>query len=70
MIALKIIMVFIGLIIFAIISVFIMAYTTIMAIKREYDWSKVVAAATTATKKVQEKVQEKIQEKKQEKENK
>lgn len=58
-IAMKAILIFIGLFIFAITSVFIMSYVTISAIKRTYDWSKVTAVATAATKKAIDKVQEK-----------
>lgn len=57
--AMKAILIFIGLFIFAITSVFIMSYVTISAIKRTYDWSKVTAVATAATKKAIDKVQEK-----------
>ena len=57
-IALKAILIFIGLIIFAAVSVFIMTYVTVMAIKRKYDWSKVTAVATAATQKAMDKVKE------------
>ncbi len=56
--ALKLFMIFIGLIIFAAVSVFIMTYVTVMAIKRKYDWSKVTAVATAATQKAMDKVKE------------
>ena len=57
--AMKAILIFIGLIIFAAVSVFIMTYVTVMAIKRKYDWSKVTAVTAAATKKAIDKVQEK-----------
>lgn len=56
--AMKAIMIFIGLIIFAAVSVFIMTYVTVMAIKRQYDWSKVTAVATAASQKALDKVKE------------
>ena len=37
-----------------------MTYVTVMAIKRNYDWSKVTAVATAATQKAIGKVQEKV----------
>lgn len=58
--ALKAIMILIGLIIFAVVSVVIMTYVTVMAAKRDHDWSKVSAAAQTIAKKATDKVQEKI----------
>lgn len=57
---LKAILIFIGLIVFAFVSVLIMTYVTVMAIKRNYDWSKVTAVATAATQKAIGKVQEKV----------
>lgn len=42
--ALKGIMIFIGLVIFCIVSVLIMTYVTVMAAKRDHDWSKVASA--------------------------
>lgn len=57
-IAMKFIMICIGLLIFAVTSVFIMSYATIAAIKRTYDWSKVTAVATAATQKAMDKVKE------------
>lgn len=56
--ALKLFMIFIGLCIFAAVSVFIMTYVTVMAIKRQYDWSKVTAVATAASQKAMDKVKE------------
>lgn len=56
--ALKLFMMFIGLCIFAAVSVFIMTYVTVMAIKRKYDWSKVTAVATAASQKAMDKVKE------------
>lgn len=55
---LKLLLMFIGLCIFAAVSVFIMTYVTVMAIKREYDWSKVTAVATAASQKAMDKVKE------------
>ncbi|MCF0196400.1 MAG: hypothetical protein HUK03_04040 [Bacteroidaceae bacterium] len=49
--AIKAVMIFIGLLIFAITSVFIMTYVTVMALKRNHDWSKVAAATQQAVSK-------------------
>ena len=57
-IALKLFLMFIGLLIFCITSVLIMTYVTIAAAKRDHDWSKVTAAATSVTKKAIDKVKE------------
>lgn len=57
-IAMKAILIFIGLFIFAVTSVFIMSYATIAAIKRTYDWSKVTAVTAAATQKAMDKVKE------------
>lgn len=56
--ALKAVMIFIGLLIFAVTSVFIMTYVTVMAIKRNYDWSKVAAATQQAVGKTCEAIKE------------
>lgn len=56
--AIKFVMMFIGLLIFAITSVFIMTYVTIMAIKRDHDWAKVSAAVAAQGKKAMKKVKE------------
>lgn len=56
--AMKVIMIFIGLCIFAAVSVFLMTYVTVMAIKRQYDWSKVTAVAAAASQKAMDKVKE------------
>ena len=57
-IALKVLLMFIGLLIFCITSVLIMTYVTIAAAKRDHDWSKVTAAASSVTKKAIDKVKE------------
>lgn len=49
--ALKAILLFIGLLIFAITSVFIMTYVTLMSIKRNYAWSKVATLTKQAVNK-------------------
>lgn len=67
--ALKAVMIFIGLLIFAVTSVFIMTYVTVMAIKRNYDWSKLAAATQQAVSKTSEAIKE-AKEKMDEKKNK
>ena len=57
-IAIKACLIFIGLCIFALVSVFIMSYVTVMAIKRNYDWQKVAAAANQMSQKAMDKVKE------------
>lgn len=57
---LKAVMIFIGLLIFAITSVLIMTYVTVAALKRDHDWSKVSAAASNISKKAIDKVQDKL----------
>lgn len=57
-IAIKLILMFIGLLIFCITSVIIMTYVTIAAAKRDHDWSKVTTAASSITKKAVDKVKE------------
>lgn len=59
-IAMKVILMFVGLLIFCIVSVLIMTYVTIMAIKRGYDWSKVSAVASSVTNKAIDKVKETV----------
>ena len=44
---LKTILLIVAVVIFCVVSVFIMTYVTVMALKRNHDWSKV--AATTKT---------------------
>lgn len=44
MLAIKLVLLAVAAIIFCIVSVFIMSYVTIMAFKRDHDWSKVAAA--------------------------
>lgn len=62
--ALKLFLMFIGLVIFAVTSVLIMSYVTIIAIKRDHDWSKLSAATIAVAKQANSKIQEKINEKK------
>ncbi|MCF0202905.1 MAG: hypothetical protein HUK08_06030, partial [Bacteroidaceae bacterium] len=49
--AIKAVLIFIGLVIFAITSVFIMTYATVMAIKRNHDWKKVATVTHQAVNK-------------------
>lgn len=63
-IALKLVLMFIGLVIFAVTSVLIMSYVTIIAIKRDHDWSKVAAVTSAAAQKANAMVQEKLNNKK------
>ena len=45
--ALKVILLIAAAIVFCVVSVFIMTYVTVMAFKRDHDWSKVAAATKT-----------------------